>query len=325
MDITWKQQHFNNSCACACLAMLLSRYGIDKQDDDVSTESKMPYRVRFEPGDGGFFVAGIMDQPPEVFNSMLQKHRLMMARPALKDRLEFLKAADGLLSQELPFITTVPTHILPTPGYDQVRQRGETGRNHAVVIYATDGRDFSLLDPSGGLDRTKTQVFGMIRAQVDLRVGRETLCNELEARKRPFLADSLTKWDGKQAMAILDLLNQTRAALDALVQTAERFGAEMQKSPPDRHEDMLYDYLGRCFKPIALDWRTAIEAQKGRAKAQFDLIEQLYGLQDLIVKQQKELDGKPGIGPEFCAELSKSALRIQQAAQAHLSTAYSIR
>lgn len=325
MEIKWRQQHYNNSCACACLAMLLSRYGIDKQDDDVITESKMPYRVRFEPGDGGHFVAGIEDQSPEVFNSMLQKHRLMLARPAHKDRLEFLREADGLLSLDVPFMTTVPTHILPSTGYDQLRQRGEVRRNHAVVVYATDGREFSLLDPSGGLDRTKPQVFEMIRAQVDLRVSRDALCDELELRKRPYLVDSLTKWDGKQAIAILDLLNRTRAALEEFVKAADKFGPDIQRSTPDRHEDILYDYLGRCFKPIALDWRTAVEAQKERGQAQYQLIGEMYDLQETIMGQQKALEAKPAIGAEFCAKISESARKIQQAAQAHLSSAYSIR
>lgn len=325
MEIKWKQQHFNNSCACACLAMLLSRYGVDKQDDDVITESKMPYRVRFEPGEGGYFVAGILDQSPEVFNSMLQKHRLMMARPALRDRLEFLKEADGLLALDVPFMITVPTHILPSAGYDQLRQRGEVRRNHAVVVYATDGKEFSLLDPSGGLDRTKTQVFEMVRAQVDLRLSRDALCGEIELRKRPFLADSLTKWDGKQAVAILDLLNRTREALEEFVKTADRFGADIQKATPDRHEDILYDYLGRCFKPIALDWRTAVEAQKERGQAQYQLIGGMYDLQEAIMKQQKELEANPAIGAGFCAKISESARRIQQASQAHLSSAYTIR
>lgn len=324
-NINWKQQHYNNSSACACLAMLLSRYGIDKQDDDVITESKMPFRVHFEPGDGGYFVAGIEDQSPEVFNTMLQKHRLMLSRPALKDRAEFLKAADGLLSLDVPFMTTAPTHILPSPGYDELRRRGDVRRSHAVVVYATDGGDFNVLDPSGGLDRTRTQVFEMIRSQVDLRVGRDALCSELEARRRPFLADSLAKWDGKQAMAILDLLNRTRSALEEFVKAAERFGSEINKSSPDRHEDILYEYLGRCFKPIALDWRTAIEAQKERGQAQYQLIGEMYDLQEIIMRQQKELESRPTIGAEFCAKISESARRIQQAAQAHLSSAYTIR
>jgi hypothetical protein len=325
VEIKWRQQHYNNSCACACLATLLSRYGIDKQDDDVITESKMPYRVRFEPGDGGYFVAGILDQSPEVFNSMLQKHRLMLARPALKDRTEFLKEAEGLLSLDVPFMTTVPTHILPSPGYDELRQRGEVRRNHAVVVYAADGREFSVLDPSGGLDRTKTQVFEMVRSQVDLRVGREALCAELEARRRPFLVDSLAKWDGKQAVAILDLLNRTRAALEEFVKAADRFGADVQGSSPDRHEDILYDYLGRCFKPIALDWRTAVEAQKERGQAQYRLIGEMYDLQEAIMGQQKELESRPSIGADFCKKISESARRIQQSAQAHLSSAYTLR
>jgi len=325
MDIKWKQQHFHNSCACACLAMLLSKLGIDKQDDDVITEAKMPYRIRFVAGHGGYLIAGTEDRAAEVFNTMLQKYQLMLARPEPRDRQEFLTLAEALLSRGTPFMSTVPTHILPSSGYDPLRQRGEVRRIHTVVIYAADGGDFSLLDPSGGLDRTKPQVFEMVRDRVDLRLSREVLCRELEAKQRPFTADSLTKWDGRQAMAILDLLNQTRAALEQFVKMTEQFGADIQKNSPDRHEDILYDYLGRYFKPVALDWRTAIEAMKERGQAQYQLIGALYDLQETIMKQQKALEEKPGIASDFCTELIKLAQRIYQTSQAHLSSAYSIR
>ena len=65
MNVIWKQQHFNNSCASACVAMLLSQYGIDKQDDDVITETMMPYRIQYHPEDGGSFMAGVLldDEP----------------------------------------------------------------------------------------------------------------------------------------------------------------------------------------------------------------------------------------------------------------------
>lgn len=325
MDIKWKQQHFHHSCACACVAMLLSPLGIDKQDDDVVTETKMPYRVRFLSAHGGYLVAGIEDRAPEVFNTMLQRYQLMLARPELKDKREFLKQAGALLSQGKPFMTIVPTHIIPSPGYDHLRQRGEVRQSQAVVVYAIDGDQFRLLDPSGGLDRSKPQVFEMIRDRVDLRLSGESLCRELEARQRPFLVDSLSQWDGKQAMAILDLLNQTRTALDEFVKAAERFGAEVLQAAPEKQEDLLYNYLGRYFKPVALDWRTAIEAMKDRGQAQYQLISELYDLQDIIMEQQRALESRKAITADFCHRLAASAQKVRQLASAHLSSAYAIR
>lgn len=323
MDIQWRQQHHND--ACACLAMLLSGYAVDVQDDDVITETKMPYRVRYDPGEGGRFTAGLGDRSPEVFNSMLQRHRLMISDSRTADWEEFSRAAEERLSRQEPFMADIPLHVIPSPAYERFRQRRDAGLRHTVAFYAGDDAAFSILDPWAGLDREAFYRFAEVREKVDLRVEKAALRRELVPQNGAWRIESLKPWDGKQAMSILNLLNQTREALDALVLNAGKFGTEVGGSPAEQHERILYDHLGRCFKPIALDWRTAIEAQKGRAKAQFDLIEQLYGLQELIVKQQKELDQKPGIGREFCAELSKSTLRIQQAAQAHLSTAYSIR
>ena len=324
MNVQWRQQHYNNSCACACVAMLLSGYGIDKQDDDVITEAKMPYRLEHDPAQGGSFTAGVLVQAPEVFNSMLQGHQLMLYGPSAKSWNEFQRAADGCLSRQAPFMTSLPVYILPSPGYDQFRQRGDKGRRHAVVVYSTDGQSYSVMDPLGGLDRTKTHLFSNVQTQVDLRVDKTALSEGLESSGRPYPVHSLQKWDGKQAMAILDVLNRTRATLAAFVLTVERFGAEIAKSPADRHEDVLYDYLGRCFKPIALDWRTAIEAQKGRGQPQYQLIEEQYNFQDLIMKQQKQMKEQPAIGAEFCDALVKSSQRIIQLSAAHLSTAFSI-
>ncbi len=323
MDIQWKQQHHND--ACACLAMLLSGYAVNVQDDDVITESKMPYRVRFEPSDRGFFVAGLGDQTPEVFNSMLQKHRLMMSGQPAAGWLEFSKAADERLAGGGPFMASLPFRSLPCPAYERFRLGAGPGPRHAVVLYAAEEKAYRALDPWGGLDREGYFRFAEVKSQVDLEIEKSALRREMDLDGGSWEMRYLVPWNGKQAMSILDLLNRTRKALEAFVLATGKFGAEIAASPAEKHEGILYDYLGRCFKPIALDWRTAIEAQKGRGKTQFDLIEKLYGLQESIMRQQKELDQKPGIGKEFCAELSKLALAIQQAAQAHLSSAYTIR
>lgn len=323
MDIQWKQQHHND--ACACLAMLLSGYAVDVQDDEIITESKMPYRVRFEPGDGGYFVAGLGDQSPEVYNSMLQRHRMMMACQKASGWTEFAKAADERLARKEAFMIHLPFRALPCPAYERFRQGAGAGPRHAVVLYASDESSYQAFDPWGGLDREGYYRFDEVRPKVDLRVEKPVLRREMDLDGGPWEIRYLVPWDGKQAMSILDLLNRTREALDAFVLTAARFGEEVAGSPAERHEKTLYDYLGRCFKPIALDWRSAIEAQQGRGRAQFDLIEKLYNLQELIMKQQKELDQRPGIGREFCADLSKLALAVQQASKAHLSSAYSIR
>jgi hypothetical protein len=325
INITWRQQHYNGGCASACVAMLLSGYSIDKRDDDIITEAKMPYRVAFDPADGGRFTAGIMMDTNEVFNSMLVQHRMMLSGTGTRNWAEFEESAAGLLGRGTPFMARVPTMAMPAQGYEVLRQRQQAGVRHHVVFRGVQDEKYAVLDPSGGLDRRREQPFDLVRDQVDLRVSKTVLRAAMELSGRETVLCFLDKWDGKQAEAILETLNRTRTALDALVKAADGLGANIAGSPAAKHEDILYDYLARCFKPIAMDWRTAIEAQRTKGKQQFDLIEQLYNLQDLIMKQQKELEAKPGIGIDFCAELSKTAQRIQQVAQGHLSSAYSIR
>jgi hypothetical protein len=325
INIVWKQQHYNGSCASACLAMLLSGYSIDKRDDDIITETKMPYRVAFDPADGGRFTAGVLMDSNEVFNSMLLHHRLMLTGPKARNWTDFQQTAGEQLAKGRPFMARVPTMALTSPGYEQLRQRRQAGIRHNVVFLEIRDERYRILDPWGGLDRTKEQVYADIRDHVDLMISKKILQPAMELSGKETSIGFLDKWNGKQAEAILETLNRTRAALDALVKTAEKFGADITGSPASKHEDILYDYLGRCFKPIALDWRTAIEAQRERGQAQYQLIGELYDLQEIIIKQQKALEAQPGIGREFCTELVKSTRRVQQAAQAHLSSAYSIK
>ncbi|GEM_PF-5642740 len=325
MDITWKQQHYNNSCASACVAMLLSGYGIDKKDDDVITEAKMPYRVAYDPADGGSFKAGVLMESDEVFNSMLQHHRLMLVGPRGLDSAAFVREADGLLAKGKPFMAGVPTMAVPSPAYDEVRKRRLSGIKHCIVFHGMDTDVYLVYDPSGGLDRRNAHQFQEVREKVDLKLSKTLLGQAMSMSQDSFSIGYLDKWDGKQAEAILETLNRTRTALDEFVNAADRFGADITGSPAAKHEDILYDYLARCFKPVAMDWRTAIEAQRTKGKQQFDLIGKLYDLQDLIMRQQKELEAKPGIGVGFCAELAKLAAGIRQEAQGHLSSAYSLR
>lgn len=53
MGLKWKMQHINNGCASACFAMLLSHYGIDKEDFEVIEETYMPF---LKNGDSALFL-----------------------------------------------------------------------------------------------------------------------------------------------------------------------------------------------------------------------------------------------------------------------------
>ena len=65
LDIRWKQQHINNACVPACLAMLLSQYKIEKEDSEIIYESKMPYLVEYNE-EFKAFGAGVLMQNEEV-------------------------------------------------------------------------------------------------------------------------------------------------------------------------------------------------------------------------------------------------------------------
>ena len=75
MNIKWKQQHVNNGCVPACVAMLLSQFDIQKEDYDIIFESKRPYLVEFNPSNISF-TAGVLVQSHQIMNIVPQKHNL---------------------------------------------------------------------------------------------------------------------------------------------------------------------------------------------------------------------------------------------------------
>lgn len=76
LEITWKQQHINNACVPACMAMLLSQYNILKEDRDIIYESKRPYLLNYDINNS-IFVAGILIQTENVMNIVPNENDLL--------------------------------------------------------------------------------------------------------------------------------------------------------------------------------------------------------------------------------------------------------
>ncbi len=139
MQIKWKQQHLNNSCASACLAMLLSNFGIDKEDLDVIAESKMPFLLKYEE-EGDSFSAGMLVQESGIFNFVVSNYGLKFFQLELQNRDEYFSKARELSESNIPFMTGISSqHLYPFSHKNNL--------DHAIVVDDLKDNSFHILNP----------------------------------------------------------------------------------------------------------------------------------------------------------------------------------
>ncbi len=235
MTVFWKLQHYNNSCASACMAMLLSRYNIDKQDADVIVESGMPYLVRLN--EDGSFSAGALVQDKETFDTMLTAYGLELVENRHSDWPSFIGNADDLLQSGTPFMT----------GILRPNQSG----SHAVVFYEKDGEDYLFLDPDAGLDRTREHRYEDVREQVTGRFSRSRF---REAANSRHVIGYLAK-TSKNPPDLRTALQRSIDAMNVYREAVEKRLAGMET--PDY--ESFFRFIIDIVKPIALDLCTAIQ------------------------------------------------------------------
>lgn len=177
LDIRWKQQHINNACVPACLAMLLSQYKIEKEDSEIIYESKMPCLVEYNE-EFKAFGAGVLMQNEEILNIVPNKHGLELVHNEFKDYENYLIFVENLLKNDIPFMTGIAKGFLPSPGYAQDKNIS----GHAVIIYKNEGDIFYILDPDGGIQRNKQNNFKEIEKYVSYKMNKKDLQAGLEAR-----------------------------------------------------------------------------------------------------------------------------------------------
>lgn len=267
MIIKWKQQHINNACAPACMAMLLSQYGIDKEDFDIIFESKRPYMIEYQESDNSF-CNGVLYQSFEIMDIVPNKHGLAATHNFFDSYQGYLKRAKQLLENNIPFITSLPQRLLPSPGY----KRHSGSRGHAVVVYKTDNGKLYFLDPDGGIDRNKDNKFDDVSDSVSYSVS----VNELEAMLRQqdkYLIGHIQKQATRSEHSIIpNLLKNSKQALEKYTRTAAKEILNITKEDGSTDYDDFYSFIIRLIKPFVMDLKHALMTIPNASEQEVKLI-----------------------------------------------------
>ena len=167
MNIQWKQQHINNACVPACVAMLLSQHYIQKEDFEIIFESKRPYLVEFDKSQNSFN-AGVLIQTPRIINIVPNKYNLVMINNDFENFGDYFKYAKNLIKNDIAFFTSLAQGYIPSVGYKQNKNK----RGHAIIVYKIENDRFFFLDPDGGINRKEKNDFEKVKDFVSYSINK---------------------------------------------------------------------------------------------------------------------------------------------------------
>ncbi len=285
MTVSWKMQHYNNSCACACMAMLLSAHDIDKQDKDVIVECRMPYLVLLDREDKSFR-AGMLVQDKEVFDLMLNRYGFELAECRHSNFEQYIDKVDELLSRGMPFMTGI--------------MRPSQNGSHAVVFYEIKDGRYLYLNPDTGLDRAIEHKFVEVRDKVACSFTREQF---REAANPHYVIGYLSDFSG-QKLDPNKLYDRTIESMQLFSEIAKQRLDDI----PTPDYDAFFRFIIDVVKPIALDLCTAIDA----ADENPELVEKLIRFKNEIVAAQKQVkNGSEVDWNSLKAGIARSLVEIQ--------------
>ena len=308
LKIQWKQQHINNACVPACLAMLLSEHDINKEDYDIIAESKMSYMIGYDDALESF-TAGVLMQSKEVLNLVPNNLGLEYIEKKFDNRAQYLSYAKGLLENDIPFITSVAKVSLPCPCYSH----NNNSSGHAVVIFNFKDDCFYIYDPDGGINRDKENRFIDVEKIISYTIHSARLLEGIEARRTNiFIIGYLQK-----ALSIKDelysLLMESRKSAKRYTEILNQRINRLINNNEIVDYNEFYQFIMDMIKPLALDLRNALKAIALPTEIEKNLMGKLYEYQCCTMAFQKKLKDNANLSAtEFFIELSKKAEGIQQ-------------
>ncbi|MDI6739170.1 MAG: hypothetical protein QME74_02275 [Candidatus Edwardsbacteria bacterium] len=291
VNIRWKMQHVNMSCACAGVAMLLSAYGIDKEDCDVIEECRMPFLIEYDQ-EGDFLQAGMLVQRDEVFNLLCRQFDLEIVSRRAADWQEYFPGAVSLLENGRAFMTSATKKLIPLHSYDKIRNDKNAAEGHAIVLYKYADRQFHFYDPSGGLDKQKEFKFEDVEHLVSAKISEADLRKALEEKNGVrFIIGFLQRSSGAKVLDLdVALENSLRA-----VQVFRDKMLHLEDVMMEKYGAINYDGFLECIfayiKPMALDLKNAVKVMRVRTDIQGRLVEKLDILQNMVLQRQRGLKG----------------------------------
>ena len=308
-QIQWKHQRLNNGCAWTCLAILLSRWSINIEVEQLIARSIIPYLIEYCSADNAFR-AGMQVQHTEVFNSITQPFGLEHIDQRFSGWDSFHRKAVQLLGEGIPFMTCIATRSIPLSAYDILRKSGGESRGHAVVIFGYDDEEYLGLDPDGGLDRSGFYNFDSIKDKVQFRIKPDDLRNGLERKPgKSYLIGWQKPAEPGQFPEMSDYLNISRESVRIFRNRMKVFIEEINGTAHLSHETFM-ERIHSMIKPITLDLVTAIETIEQKSKCQLQLSDELLKLRKVFQEHQSYLGSRSlsdldGMTDRICILLTK--------------------
>ncbi len=286
MGIKWKQQHINNACVPACVAMLLSQHDIQKEDFQIISESKRPYLIEFNKPHNSF-TAGVLIQSSKIMNIVPNKYNLELVNNEFNDFNNYLENAKILLKNNIPFLTSLAQGLIPSIGYKQNKSK----RGHAVVVYKFENDRFFFLDPDGGINRNEENDFDQVKDFVSYNISEKELQKILEVHNK-FVIGFLKEQKNLE-LNIQNLLIESKLVFEKYSEISREQAASIINKNGNIKYDEFYDYILRIIKPIALDLKNALLTIPNPSKLELNLISKLeelfkntISIQNLIKENQ---------------------------------------
>ncbi len=303
----WKQQHFNNACVPACLAILLSEH-VNKEDYDIISESKMSYMIQYDDTLESF-TAGVLMQSKEILNLIPNNFGLEYMEKRFENRAQYLDCATGLLENEIPFITSIAKGFLPCQRYSH----NNNSSGHAVVIINFKDDCFYIYDPDGGINRDKENKFIDVEKNVSYKIHSAKLLEGIEARHtHTFIIGYLQKTSAPKN-ELYSLLIESKKSAKQYTEIINRRINRMMKNNGTVDYNEFYQFIIDMIKPFALDLRNAFKAIATPTKIEKSFMKKLWDYQNYTLSFQKRLKDNANLPvTEFFIELSKKAEGIQQ-------------
>ncbi|MHB9016531.1 MAG: hypothetical protein ACYC20_10445 [Sulfurovum sp.] len=321
MRVKWKRQRLNNGCFVACLAMLLEAEGIEKEDCDIVREMSLPYILRHLPGEGRICAgASLADEDPAITAGYLSPFGLRLRNAEHGSFGAYLAALREIRAAGKAAITSLPYSFIPSPLYCRGGGAVIPG-SHAIVLHSLSAGSVSFYDPSGGLDRGREISWEEAKPFVDHVLSLPGLKAALGARGKYLLGCLERSSGGGDAPARGSWLRVSLAALDGFSREcsglAEAAASRGGNIPVPEFMTSVMGY----FKPVALDWRGALETLPGGAGGG-GIIARLAVFQAFLLHEQRRLKETGSLSPEFPEELRAAAKEIVARASSFLSAAF---
>jgi hypothetical protein len=289
-QIQWKQQHLNNSCAWACLAMLFSRWGVDVDDRVLVGESVLPYLLAHEAQDEhDWITAGVLRQSVDVLNLVSGSYgmRCIEHRCAAWD--DYAQVASSLLQRQTPFLTGISMKSIPTPAYDALRRTEAPDRGHAIVLFRYVHGAWHGFDPSADLDRHHEYTFSDIADRVTVVMADDIFRAGLSQKPGLRFGVVFAEPGSRDSdIPMLPYVAQSHAALSVFQNKIAEMIARVTSEKTHRFP-IFFEYLHRYIKPLALDFRVTLDAMLTKTHEQQQLCQGLLEFQDHILMIQREL------------------------------------